>query len=91
MRRTFLDSNVFLYALGAEHAYREPWRRIVAALADAGSTAETSVEVLQEVVHIRRRGTGDLEEAVGRVRNILALGIPVHDLRRDDFELALAL
>lgn len=91
MRRTFLDANVFLYALGSDHAYREPCRRILTQVGSGASTAETSIEVLQEVVHIRRRGTGNLEEAVERVRNILALGMPVHDLRREDFEVALEL
>lgn len=91
MSRTFLDADVFLYALGVEYRFASPCRRILTLVGGGSSTAETSVEVLQEVVHIRRHGTGDLEEAVARIRNILALGLPVHGLSRDDFELALDL
>lgn len=90
MRAAFLDANVFLYALGTDHAYREPCRRILTLAASEGSVAETSVEVLQEVVHVRRRRTG-LSEAVARARDILALGLPVHDFERADFEAALGL
>lgn len=50
MTRFFVDSNVFLYALGAEHRYREPCRRLIE-LADAGHLRpEASVELVQEIL-----------------------------------------
>ena len=51
--RAFLDSNVFLYATGAQHELREPCRLLLEAVGEGQLEAETSVEVLQEVAHVR--------------------------------------
>jgi predicted nucleic acid-binding protein len=62
-----LDTTVLIYAKGAEHALREPCRRLVAAIADGAVEATTTAEVLQEMVHVRarRRGRTDAAE-IGR-------------------------
>lgn len=90
MTRVLVDANVFIYALGAEHPYREPCRDVVAALARREILAETSVEVLQEVVHVRRRRNGG-PDAAARAREILAWDLPVHEFDVDDLERALDL
>jgi len=89
MSRALIDANVFLYALGADHSYREPCRDLVTRLARGELDGELSVEILQEVVHVRRR-RGD-REASERAREIIAWGIPVHGLEPEDFDAALAL
>lgn len=89
MSRALIDANVFLYALGTEHSYREPCREIVKHLASGELAGELSVEILQEVVHVRRR-RGD-PGASERAREIIAWGVPVHDLELDDLDAGLAL
>ncbi len=76
MTRVYVDTNVFLYAIGTEDRYREPCRALVRALAGDELTGETSAETIQEIVHHRRR-RGDLE-ATERGRRAAALCTVVH-------------
>lgn len=78
MVRAYVDTNVFLYAIGTEHRYREPCRALVRAMAGGSLRGETSVETLQEIVHHRRR-RGD-PEATERGRQAMALCHAVHAL-----------
>ncbi len=50
-----LDTTVLVYAVGAEHPLREPCRALVAAVGDGRVQAATTVEVIQELVHVRAR------------------------------------
>jgi predicted nucleic acid-binding protein len=50
-----LDTTVLVYATGADHALREPCRRLVEAVAAGRIEASTTVEVIQEFVHLRGR------------------------------------
>ena len=71
MPPAFLDSNVFLYAVGAEHRLREPCRAVLRRVAGGDLEAVTSVEVVKEVVHVlTRRGRAKDAHHVGR--NILS-------------------
>lgn len=47
----FLDANIPMYAVGREHAYREPCLRILEALARGELDGVSSAEVVQEIVH----------------------------------------
>ncbi len=58
-----LDTTVLLYAVGAEHALREPCRRVVAAIGEDRLRATTTVEVLQEFAHVRARRRGRADAA----------------------------
>jgi hypothetical protein len=62
-----LDTTVLVYAVGDDHALREPARKIVEAVEDGSIQATTTVEAIQELVHVRtrRRGRADAA-AVGR-------------------------
>lgn len=80
MTRVYADSNVFLYAIGTEHRYREPCRALIRALARGKLSAETSAETIQEVVHHRRR-RGD-EQATERGRRAADLCTAVHPFDR---------
>lgn len=57
-----LDTTVLVYATGLDHPYRGPCRDLVAAIADRGVRATTTVEAIQEFVHVRSRRR-DREEA----------------------------
>jgi predicted nucleic acid-binding protein len=50
-----LDTTVLVYAVGAEHRFREPCRELVRAIRDGETTATTTVEVIQEFAHVRAR------------------------------------
>lgn len=49
-----IDTNVFIYAAGAEHAYREPCKRALAAISGGAFSANMDTEVLQEILHYYR-------------------------------------
>ena len=50
-----LDTTVLSYAVGGEHPLREPCCRLLAAHGDGRVEATTTVEVVQEFVHVRAR------------------------------------
>ncbi len=56
-----LDTTVLVYAKGADHPLRDPSRRLLTAVIDGELEATTTVEVIQEFVHVRarRRGRAD--------------------------------
>jgi predicted nucleic acid-binding protein len=74
--RAYLDTNVFLYALGQDSRFKAPCRRIVQAVAEGELAGETSVLTLQELVHQRRRrGDG---YAIDRGREVAAVCGALH-------------
>lgn len=50
-----LDTTVLVYAVGTDHRLREPCRRLLRAVREGAVAATTTVEVLQEFVHVRSR------------------------------------
>jgi predicted nucleic acid-binding protein len=48
-----LDTTVLVYAKGAHHPLREPCRALIGAIAEGKVNATTTVEVIQEFVHVR--------------------------------------
>lgn len=50
-----LDTTVLVYAVGAEHEFREPCRTLLAAVGDARIRATTTPQVVQEFAHVRAR------------------------------------
>lgn len=75
----FVDTNVFMYAVGREHALRDPARTFFYETLEAGDVLVTSAEVLQELLHaylpVGRVETLDaaLTLVDGRVREIWSL------------------
>lgn len=73
----YLDTSVFVYAAGAPHAYRGPCRRLLDAARAGRLAATTSVEVIQEIVHLylgraeRKRAVDVAEAAIVLVGRIL--------------------
>lgn len=60
---TFVDTNVFMYAVGGEHPLRDRARRLLFDAVEKGLRLVTSAEVLQELLHaylpVRRQVTLD--------------------------------
>ena len=88
MTRVFLDSNIFLYATGAEHPCREPCRALLLAMGAGTVAGETSVEVLQEVVHVRARRSGSRRDARALAERA-GRACTVHSFEPEDLERAL--
>lgn len=55
MSRYLLDTNVFVYARGRAHPYRDPCRSVLRAARGGHIEAEASVEVVQEFAHLLLR------------------------------------
>ncbi len=83
-----LDTTVLVYAVGDEHPLREPSRSLVEAIAEDRVEATTTVEVIQEFVHVRARRR-DRHDAADRGRELLRLLGPL--ITPGDAELALGL
>jgi len=58
-----LDTTVLVYAKGQDHPLREPCRELIAAVAERQVEATTTVEVIQEFVHVRARRRGRVDAA----------------------------
>jgi predicted nucleic acid-binding protein len=71
-----LDTTVLVYAKGADHALRDPSRRLIAAVADGSVEATTTVEVIQEFAHVRARRY-DAAEAAALAREYAELLAPL--------------
>jgi predicted nucleic acid-binding protein len=58
-----LDTTVLVYAKGGEHPLRDPCRELIIAAAEGRLRATTSVEAIQEFVHVRARRCGRADAA----------------------------
>lgn len=47
----FVDTAVFMYAVGGQHPLREPCRQVLRSIGGGELDATTSVEVVQEILH----------------------------------------
>ncbi len=82
-----LDTSVLVYAVGAEHPLREPCRAILTAGRRGELTLATTVEVVQEFLHVRaRRRTR--EDAVTLARAYAKALTPLIVATSDDLHLA---
>lgn len=85
-----LDTTVLVYAMGAEHPLREPCRELIAAIAEGAIQATTTVEVIQEFVHVRARRRGR-KDAAAAGRDYAELLAPLLSVAREDLQQGLAL
>lgn len=81
-----VDTTVLVYAVGTEHPLRDPCRDFVRLVGEGVVAATTTVEVVQEFVHVRARLRGRAD-AADRARELIALFAPLvrpdhHDLER---------
>lgn len=90
MRRFLYDTAVFVYAIGADHEYREPCRQLVALAGDGVIVGDASVELLQELVHVRARRTGDRAGSVRLARRVASL-CRLQSVEPEDLTMALRL
>ena len=67
-----VDTTVLVYAAGREHVFRDPCFRLMSAAAAGALEVRTTVEVIQEFIHVRSRSRGR-EDALVRGRAYLTL------------------
>ena len=85
-----LDTTVLVYAKGADHPLRDPCRELLARIADGTLEACTTVEVIQEFVHVRARRRGRAD-AAALGRDYAVLLSPLLTITAEDLETGLAL
>ena len=81
---TFVDTNVFMYAVGRAHPLRETARQFFIDAAGAGRVLVTSAEVLQELLHVYlpadRLETLDAAFTLARARMAAVWPVEVEDI-----------
>jgi uncharacterized protein len=85
-----LDTTVLVYAKGEDHPLRDPCRGLIAAIADRNIEATTTVEVIQEFVHVRARRR-DRRDAATLGRDYSELLSPLLSPTADDLGAGLAI
>jgi len=85
-----LDTTVLVHAVGDDHELRDPARAIVEAVEDGRIQATTTVEAIQEFVHVRARRR-DRRDAAGLGRAYCALLSPLLRPSEEDLEAGLRL
>jgi predicted nucleic acid-binding protein len=85
-----LDTTVLVYAVGEDHRHRDPARSIVEAVEDGRIQATTTVEAIQELVHVRARRR-DRADAAALGRAYLALLSPLLHPSEEDLVAGLRL
>ncbi len=83
-----LDTNVLVYAIGDAHPLREPAQRVVRAVGSGAVRGTTTIEVLQEFLHVAARRR-DRQLAARQAARYAATLAPI--LRAGEGELADAL
>ena len=68
----FLDTNVFLYAAGADHPLKEACTGLLARVGSGDLEAATSTEVVQELLYVLTR-RGMRAEGLRLARRVMAL------------------
>lgn len=83
----FLDSNVPMYLIGAEHPNKSRAREVLEGLIGAGERLVTSAEVLQEVLH-RYAAIGRFEAITPACELVVAVSDKIFPIEREDVERA---
>lgn len=86
----FVDSSVFVLALGREHALKGPAQEFFAEALKFGEQLAVSAEVLQEMLHVYRR-RGELPVYDSARSLVASHGMEIWDLTRADVDLARSL
>ncbi len=81
--RTFLDTNIFLYAAGGPHPQRDACAAVLRKVAEGTLDATVNSEVIQEILYVLSR-RGKREEAVTLAGHVAALFPDLLSVTRDD-------
>lgn len=84
----FIDANVPMYAVGAEHPLKRPCLAILRSIASGELAAVTDVEVCQEIIH-RYTALGEREQALHVARLFIKLVPEILPILKEDLLLSL--
>ncbi|HEY0512283.1 MAG TPA: type II toxin-antitoxin system VapC family toxin [Thermoanaerobaculia bacterium] len=87
MPTVFLDTNVFLYASGAQHPLKAASQRVLERVGDGDLEAVSSTEVVQEILHVLNR-RGLRESALKLARHTIELLDPLLPVTQADISVA---
>jgi predicted nucleic acid-binding protein len=87
MSTVFLDTNVFLYAIGAQHPLKAASQRVLERVGDGALDAVTSTEVVQEILHVLSR-RGLRETGLKLAQHVIALLDPILPVTQADISIA---
>ncbi|MBI5399790.1 type II toxin-antitoxin system VapC family toxin [Candidatus Saganbacteria bacterium] len=90
MKRLFIDTNIFIYAQGLEHKYKQPCQIVMRLVAADEIYGVTNTEVLQEIMY-RYDAIGKREIGLQMVDNVLAIIHEVLAVEKADVLLAAGL
>lgn len=84
MTMILLDTNVLMYAIGRDHPFRPPCRRLMDVIGAARIDAHVTDVVLVEFLHARARRTSRREaaERAADIAGAMASVLPVSDVAR---------
>jgi predicted nucleic acid-binding protein len=85
-----LDTTVLVYAKGQDHPLRDPCLELIQAIAEQRIDATTTIEVVQEFVHVRARRR-DRSDAAALGRDYAELLTPLLSVTAQDLNSGLAL
>jgi uncharacterized protein len=85
-----LDTTVLVYAVGADHQFREPCQQLIRAIAGGTILATTTIEVIQEFAHVRARRR-DRKDAAELARDYIELLSPLLIVEETDLREGLRL
>ena len=85
-----LDTTVLVYAVGADHPLRKPCQQLIRAIADGTILATTTVEVIQELTHVRARRRAR-KDAAALARDYIELLSPLLVVEETDLREGLRL
>jgi predicted nucleic acid-binding protein len=88
--RLFVDTNVFLYAVGGDHPMKEPCGRVLKRVADRDITAVINAEVIQEILY-RYHAIRQLSHGIVVARESMRSATVVLPVTRADVERAMLL
>jgi predicted nucleic acid-binding protein len=84
----FIDANVPMYAVGAEHPLKGPCLAILRAIAEGELDAITDVEVCQEILH-RYTSLGERERGLQVTRLFIQVMSEILPITKEDLLLSL--
>lgn len=86
----FLDANIFMYAAGKEHRYKQPCIQILKAVESGQLSCVTNVEVLQELLY-RYHHIHILNKGIQLCQLILEYPLTLLSVTQSDIQLSLEL
>ncbi len=90
MKSYFIDTNILIYAQGAEHKYKAPCQIIMRLIASDEIYGVTNTEVLQEILY-RYAYLGKKNLGIQMVENVLSIIHEVLPVEKTDLILSLDL